>query len=146
MEPALILEGFAAVIAPLKAIDYELILAFCDSITPSCTFSDDLIMSWIFAYNGFPLYGITSNGSPNFYSKNSLRELPSANLGALKDKSHDNPNEKGFGGNFNRYNEASHLLFLTTLNLAVKGMPFKGRGEIIETLRKISSNQPIFVA
>lgn len=144
VEPAVVLEGFAAVIAPLMAIDYELILAFCDSLTPSCTFSDDLIVSWIFAYNGFPLYGIRTDVPLSFYSRNALRELPSANLGALKDKSHDNPGDAGFGANFNRYNEAAYLLFLTTLDIRTKNLQFKERADIIASLRQLALNQQRF--
>ena len=137
VDPALIVEGFAAVIAPIKAIDYEFILAFCDSITPSCTFSDDLIMSWIFAYNGFPIYGIR-NGLPlSFYCKNSLKEFPFGNIGALKDKSHDNPEESGFGGNFQRYREAAYILFLNTLDLTTENLEFKTREQIIELLHNL---------
>lgn len=108
--PANILEGFASVIVPIELVDHRLIFYFCDWVTPSSTFSDDLIISWVLEYSGVNLYGINSNAPSWYLSKAKVSEFSWAKIGSLSDLSHDNSKESGFGGNFKRYKEALSLI------------------------------------
>ena len=136
MDPAYLLEGFAGNICPVHLVDVDLILGLCNPISPSTFFSDDLMISWAMSYNNVPLYCIKYFQQPYFHTSCMLEEFPSSNINALKDKRHDNSRLSGFGGNIERYMQASQFLFWHTTD--AKTLKTLERDEILKRLREIT--------